>query len=75
MLCILYVLMQAIYIYRTTETISFIFLQRIQVLIKPSDSLPKTKREQERLLAIFAPEDVPNTTNGYHPVPERDSSL
>lgn len=52
-----------------------IFLQRIQLLITPSDSLPKTKREQERLLATFSPEDVANTTNGYHPVPERDSNL
>uniref|UniRef100_H3CMZ4 Solute carrier family 6 member 13 n=1 Tax=Tetraodon nigroviridis TaxID=99883 RepID=H3CMZ4_TETNG len=42
--------------------------ERIQLLITPSESLPKTKREQERLLAMFAPEDVANTTNGYHPV-------
>lgn len=51
-------------------------LQRIQLLIIPSDSLPKTKREQERLLAIFAPEgDATMTTNGYYPVSERDSNL
>uniref|UniRef100_A0A3Q4AGL7 Transporter n=1 Tax=Mola mola TaxID=94237 RepID=A0A3Q4AGL7_MOLML len=50
--------------------------ERIQLLITPSDSLPKTKREQERLLAIFAPEgDATMTTNGYFPVSERDSNL
>ncbi|XP_076578487.1 sodium- and chloride-dependent GABA transporter 2-like [Chaetodon auriga] len=50
--------------------------ERIQLLITPSDSLPKTKREQERLLAIFAPEgDATLTTNGYYPVSERDSNL
>lgn len=54
----------------------FIFLQRIQLLITPCDSLPKTKREQEKLLAIFAPDgDASMNTNGYYPVPERDSSL
>uniref|UniRef100_A0A3P9NUG5 Transporter n=1 Tax=Poecilia reticulata TaxID=8081 RepID=A0A3P9NUG5_POERE len=50
--------------------------QRIQALVTPSDDLPKTKREQERLLAIFVPEDDSTApTNGYFPVSERDSSL
>ncbi|KAM3588189.1 uncharacterized protein V6R79_023709 [Siganus canaliculatus] len=50
--------------------------ERIQLLITPSDSLPKTKREQERLLAIFAPGgDATMTTNGYYPVPETGSNL
>ncbi|XP_051247825.1 sodium- and chloride-dependent GABA transporter 2-like isoform X1 [Dicentrarchus labrax] len=52
------------------------FRERIQLLITPCDSLPKTKREQERLLAIFAPGgDATLTTNGYYPVSERDSNL
>uniref|UniRef100_A0A3Q3VWF7 Transporter n=1 Tax=Mola mola TaxID=94237 RepID=A0A3Q3VWF7_MOLML len=51
-------------------------LREVRLLITPSDSLPKTKREQERLLAIFAPEgDATMTTNGYFPVSERDSNL
>ncbi|XP_021177725.2 LOW QUALITY PROTEIN: sodium- and chloride-dependent GABA transporter 2 [Fundulus heteroclitus] len=50
--------------------------ERIQALVTPSDDLPKTKREQERLLAIFVPEDNPTrASNGYFPVSERDSSL
>uniref|UniRef100_UPI0037E9324A sodium- and chloride-dependent GABA transporter 2-like n=1 Tax=Semicossyphus pulcher TaxID=241346 RepID=UPI0037E9324A len=50
--------------------------ERIQLLITPSDSLPKTKREQEQLLAIFAPEGEPTMNrNGYYPVPEKDSNL
>ncbi|XP_033471111.1 sodium- and chloride-dependent GABA transporter 2-like isoform X1 [Epinephelus lanceolatus] len=50
--------------------------ERIQLLITPSDTLPKTKREQERLLAIFAPEgEAPMTKNGYYPVSETDSNL
>ncbi|XP_041820367.1 sodium- and chloride-dependent GABA transporter 2-like [Chelmon rostratus] len=50
--------------------------ERVQLLITPSDSLPKTKREQERLLAIFAPGgDATLTTNGYYPVSEKDSNL
>ncbi|KAM9704798.1 sodium- and chloride-dependent GABA transporter 2-like [Menidia menidia] len=50
--------------------------QRIQLLVTPSDDLPKTKREQERLLAIFAPEgEATKPTNGYFPVPERDPNL
>lgn len=56
--------------------IDLCFLQRIQILTTPSDDLPKTKREQERLLVIFAPEaDTAKTTNGYFPVSERDSNL
>ncbi|XP_029901469.1 sodium- and chloride-dependent GABA transporter 2-like [Myripristis murdjan] len=50
--------------------------ERIQLLIRPSDDLPKTKREQERLLAIFAPEgDAAVNENGYFPVSEKDSNL
>ncbi|XP_023132969.1 sodium- and chloride-dependent GABA transporter 2-like [Amphiprion ocellaris] len=50
--------------------------ERIQLLITPSDDLPKTKREQERLLAIFTPEtDTAKSTNGYFPVSETDSNL
>ncbi|XP_035469972.1 sodium- and chloride-dependent GABA transporter 2 isoform X1 [Scophthalmus maximus] len=50
--------------------------ERIQLLITPSDKLPKTKREQERLLAIFAPEvDATVTRNGYSPVLEKDSDV
>uniref|UniRef100_A0A3B5MJ70 Transporter n=1 Tax=Xiphophorus couchianus TaxID=32473 RepID=A0A3B5MJ70_9TELE len=50
--------------------------ERIQALVTPSDDLPKTKREQERLLAIFVPEDDSTaTTNGYFPVSESDSTL
>ncbi|XP_034529500.1 sodium- and chloride-dependent GABA transporter 2-like [Notolabrus celidotus] len=50
--------------------------ERLQLLTTPSDSLPKTKREQERLLAIFAPEGEPTPNkNGYFPVSERDSNL
>ncbi|XP_051911293.1 sodium- and chloride-dependent GABA transporter 2-like [Hippocampus zosterae] len=52
------------------------FRERIQLLITPSEDLPKTKREQERLLAIFAPEeDGSRNKNGYHPVLEQDSNL
>ncbi|XP_061618835.1 sodium- and chloride-dependent GABA transporter 2-like [Phyllopteryx taeniolatus] len=52
------------------------FRERIQLLITPSEDLPKTKREQERLLAIFAPEeDSSRNKNGYRPVSEQDSSL
>ncbi|XP_054480571.1 sodium- and chloride-dependent GABA transporter 2-like isoform X2 [Anoplopoma fimbria] len=52
------------------------FRERIQLLITPSDDLPKTKREQERLLAIFAPEgEATITENGYYPVSETDSNL
>uniref|UniRef100_A0A3Q3QI80 Transporter n=1 Tax=Monopterus albus TaxID=43700 RepID=A0A3Q3QI80_MONAL len=50
--------------------------ERLQLLITPSDELPKTKREQERLLAIFTPEgDATMTINGYFPVSDRDSNL
>ncbi|KAF3859526.1 hypothetical protein F7725_021925 [Dissostichus mawsoni] len=52
------------------------FRERIKLLITPSDDLPKTKREQENLLAIFAPEGESTTTrNGYCPVSEMDSNL
>ncbi|XP_077356194.1 sodium- and chloride-dependent GABA transporter 2-like [Festucalex cinctus] len=52
------------------------FRERIQLLITPSEDLPKTKREQERLLAIFAPEeDTSRNKNGYHPVSEQESNL
>ncbi|XP_077399647.1 sodium- and chloride-dependent GABA transporter 2-like [Vanacampus margaritifer] len=52
------------------------FRERIQLLITPSEDLPKTKREQERMLAIFAPEeDTSRNKNGYHSVSEQDSNL
>ncbi|XP_049616835.1 sodium- and chloride-dependent GABA transporter 2 [Syngnathus scovelli] len=53
------------------------FRERIRLLITPSEDLPKTKREQERLLAIFAPEeDTGRNKNNYHPVSaEQDSNL
>ncbi|XP_028305265.1 sodium- and chloride-dependent GABA transporter 2-like isoform X2 [Gouania willdenowi] len=52
------------------------FKERIQLLIKPSDDLPKTKREQEQLVAIFAPEGEDNrTTNGYFPVSDDDHAV
>ncbi|XP_054609312.1 sodium- and chloride-dependent GABA transporter 2-like isoform X1 [Dunckerocampus dactyliophorus] len=52
------------------------FRERIRLLITPSEDLPKTKREQERLLAIFAPEeDTSRNKIGYHPVLEQDSNL
>lgn len=60
----------------TTTTTHCVSLQRIQLLITPSDDLPKTKREQESLLAIFAPEeDATMNKNGYIPVAETDSNL
>ncbi|XP_024863526.2 sodium- and chloride-dependent GABA transporter 2 isoform X2 [Kryptolebias marmoratus] len=50
--------------------------ERVQLLIAPSDDLPKTKREQERLLVIFAPDgDAARTVNSYFPVSDKDSSL
>ncbi|XP_041637250.1 sodium- and chloride-dependent GABA transporter 2-like [Cheilinus undulatus] len=50
--------------------------ERIKLLTTPCDSLPKTKREQERSLAIFAPEvELSVNKNGYYPVPEKDSNL
>lgn len=46
------------------------------MLITPSNDLPKTKREQELLLAIFSPEgDTTMSRNGYFPVSEADSNL
>lgn len=54
----------------------YFFPQRIQLLTTPSDDLPKTKREQERLLAIFAPEtDATVSKTGYTPVSEKDSTV
>ncbi|KAJ8393998.1 hypothetical protein AAFF_G00055310 [Aldrovandia affinis] len=49
-------------------------------LREPSGDLPKTKREQEKMLAIFAPDSdglrqrVEPTKDGYFPVHEKDSS-
>ncbi|XP_060936566.1 sodium- and chloride-dependent GABA transporter 2-like [Limanda limanda] len=52
------------------------FRERIQLLITPSDDLPKTKREQERLQAIFAPEvDATTGKNGYSPVSDKDTNV
>ncbi|XP_061571270.1 sodium- and chloride-dependent GABA transporter 2-like [Cololabis saira] len=49
--------------------------ERIKILITPSDDLPKSKREQERLLVLFAPEgDATKSTNGFFPVSDRDSN-
>ncbi|KAI1905469.1 hypothetical protein AGOR_G00016520 [Albula goreensis] len=48
-------------------------------LREPSSDLPKTKREQEKLLAIFAPDSeslrlrAEPTKGGYFPVSEKDS--
>ncbi|KAG7258240.1 hypothetical protein CRUP_035974, partial [Coryphaenoides rupestris] len=43
--------------------------ERVQLLVTPADDLPKTKREQQDLLAIFAPEEDDATANkrGYLP--------
>uniref|UniRef100_A0A3P9JYQ9 Transporter n=1 Tax=Oryzias latipes TaxID=8090 RepID=A0A3P9JYQ9_ORYLA len=50
--------------------------ERVQLLIKPSGDLPKTKREQERLLVIFALDgDATKASNSYIPVSETDSSV
>ncbi|XP_077450096.1 sodium- and chloride-dependent GABA transporter 2-like [Stigmatopora argus] len=52
------------------------FRERIKLLTTPSEDLPKTKREQERFLAIFAPEEESSRNkNGYHSVSEHDSNL
>uniref|UniRef100_A0AAQ4Q1C9 Transporter n=1 Tax=Gasterosteus aculeatus aculeatus TaxID=481459 RepID=A0AAQ4Q1C9_GASAC len=52
------------------------FRERIQLLITPSDTLPKTKREQENLLAIFAADGEDTVTrNCYYPVSETDTNL
>jgi len=54
-------------------------LQRFTLLTTPSTDLPKTKQEQERLLAIFAAEGdslqqkAPPTKDGYFPVDEKES--
>ncbi|MBN3299309.1 S6A13 protein, partial [Amia calva] len=60
-------------------TIKGTLRQRIQQLIRPSDDLPKTKKEQEKLLAIFAPDGGVHqqgepTKEGYFPVPEKESN-
>jgi hypothetical protein len=46
-------------------------------LVTPADDLPKTKREQQDLLAIFAPDDEGGTVNhrGYLPVAEDDTAI
>ncbi|XP_068162475.1 sodium- and chloride-dependent GABA transporter 2-like [Antennarius striatus] len=49
--------------------------ERIRLLIKPCDTLPKSKREQERLVAIFAPDPTAVTTNSYYPVSDKDSEF
>ena len=51
--------------------------QRIQILVTPADDLPKTKRQQQDLLAIFAPDDESGTVNkhGYLPVAEDDTAI
>ncbi|KAG7454302.1 hypothetical protein MATL_G00258150 [Megalops atlanticus] len=54
--------------------------ERLHYLMQPSSELPKTKREQEKLLAIFAPDSdglclrPEPTKDGYVPVHERDSN-
>ncbi|XP_036375596.1 sodium- and chloride-dependent GABA transporter 2-like [Megalops cyprinoides] len=54
--------------------------ERLHYLMQPSSDLPKTKREQEKLLAIFAPDSdglrlrPEPTKDGYIPVHERDST-
>lgn len=53
--------------------------QRLALLTTPSTELPKTKQEQEKLLAIFAadgdslPQTAPPTKDGYFPVDEKES--
>lgn len=53
--------------------------QRLAHLTTPSTELPKTKQEQEKLLAIFAADGdslhqkAPPTKDGYFPVDEKDS--
>lgn len=60
--------------------ILYIFhLQRLVLLTTPSTDLPKTKLEQEKLLAIFAADSdslhqkSPPTKDGYFPVDEKES--
>lgn len=53
--------------------------QRLVLLTTPSTDLPKTKQEQERLLAVFAADGdslqqkSPPTKEGYFPVDEKES--
>lgn len=53
--------------------------QRITILTTPSTELPKTKQEQEKLLAIFAADGdslhqkSSPTKDGYFPVDEKES--
>ncbi|KAJ8245505.1 hypothetical protein GJAV_G00271440 [Gymnothorax javanicus] len=55
------------------------FMERIHKLTQSSDELPKTKREQEKLLAIFSlesnclPHRLEPSKNGYLPVQQKDS--
>ncbi|KAJ3612361.1 hypothetical protein NHX12_020637 [Muraenolepis orangiensis] len=50
--------------------------ERIKILVTPADDLPKTKRQQQELLAIFAPEeDGTATKHGYLPVAENDTAI
>ena len=58
----------------------FLLLQRLKILTTPSDDLPKTKREQKKLLAMFSADgDGPRqrgapTKDGYFPVSEKESN-
>lgn len=61
-------------------TILWIFCsQRLVLLTTPSTELPKTKQEQEKLLAIFAADGnslrqkSPPTKDGYFPVDKKES--
>uniref|UniRef100_A0A7N8XMK4 Solute carrier family 6 member 13 n=1 Tax=Mastacembelus armatus TaxID=205130 RepID=A0A7N8XMK4_9TELE len=62
-------------IYYTPGTLK----ERIALLTTPSTELPKTKQEQEKLLAIFAADGdslhqkSPPTKDGYFPVDEKES--
>ncbi|XP_062276045.1 sodium- and chloride-dependent GABA transporter 2 isoform X1 [Scomber scombrus] len=53
--------------------------ERLALLTAPSTELPKTKQEQEKLLAIFAADGdslqqkAPPTKEGYFPVDEKES--
>ncbi|TMS05097.1 Sodium- and chloride-dependent GABA transporter 2 [Larimichthys crocea] len=73
MLCI--PLWVAVKLYSTPGTLR----ERFVFLTTPSTELPKTKQEQERLLAIFAADGdslhqkSPPTKDGYFPVDEKES--
>ncbi|XP_062852520.1 sodium- and chloride-dependent GABA transporter 2-like [Trichomycterus rosablanca] len=51
--------------------------ERIQTLIRPSTDLPKTRKEQVSLLAVFAPEESTpcNNKDGLLPVHQMDTKL